>query len=144
MNLSGLVIAILLFVGMGTGFYIFYSETLGSYGLTPEGEELNQTLTGAISTDLNETASDLEQAMLDVSKQETILGKIISSVGVLVSMLKVLLEIPGLISGFFTTLINSMKIFPITVPNWFMTMVLTIISVFVIFKLLSGLGGRET
>lgn len=137
MKISNVLISLLLISGMVAGFYSFFYNLGSSYGIT------NINDTGLASINYISTVSNFtDQISTKTTAKSGYLDVIFTDAGLIFGVFVQILTLPAILIAAawdFCNILSSV----IIIPAWFIAMVISICSVFIVFKVVEFFTNRE-
>ena len=133
MKISTIMINLIIFSGLVTGISLFYLNLGQQYGVT--NMKNITTLSRA-----NEANILIQNTQANITANQGLLEKIYHSVGFVWGALINIVNIPAIFVGLVTDTVN---VFSIPIPIWFITMVVGIFFAIFVFKILSAFTNRD-
>ena len=134
MKLIGIIIGLAVFSGILAGLTGFFFALGSNYGVT----NINNL---TVLDRANQTAQFVQSTQGNLTSSQSGLTTIFTSVGLLWSTITQMLTLPATMIGLVTD-INS--ILPFALPVWFIVMISTVVTIVIIFKIVSWFTGRDT
>lgn len=136
MKISDLLIGMIIFTGIVAGMGIFYGDLASTYGKT---DVKNLSFINVTSN----VTSFYEDLQTNTTNNFGAVGTFFTSIGIIIGAVTQLATFPGVMMGFVNDVTATLVDIGIPIPGWFVNMIIGVITVLVVFLLISFFTNRE-